>query len=140
VTYAAHLAEELWAGESFPVWVARITGTPLPVDVFLTLNAIGMTLVVVAAVLGAVSRRLAILAVTLAGIVTLNAAAHTIATIWLGVYSPGLVTGLLLWAPLGILSLVRSRRQFAPRAWAMALVWSVVVHGVVSLLAFTSRA
>src|SRR2546428_807358 len=46
--YAVHVVEELVAGEGFPVWVARIVGSPLPLRGFLLLNFVGMVLLLAA--------------------------------------------------------------------------------------------
>ena len=52
-TYALHIAEEYWGGEGFAAWVSRFARTPLTEDLFLLLNAIGLTAMVFCTALAA---------------------------------------------------------------------------------------
>jgi hypothetical protein len=132
LTYAVHVAEELWGGEGFPAWVARVVGAPLPVDVFVTLNVIGLTLMAAGVVLACRDRAFTWIAVAIAAVVALNGIAHAAATLMLGVYSPGAVSGLLLWLPLGAYTLARTRRELRPKTWTIGLLIGIAIHAIVT--------
>ena len=136
LTYIAHLAEELWAGEGFPVWIARVRGTSMPLDTFLTLNGFGLALMIAGVVLSPRGPVFAWIPIAMAGIVLMNGLLHALATIGMGVYSPGVVTGVLLWIPLGGYTLARARRVASPRTWRIGWMAAVGAHAVVSALAF----
>ena len=51
-------------------------------------------------------------------------------------YSPGLVTGLLLYLPVGFAAVSQGRRVVTPRAFQMALLFGVLIHAAVAVIAF----
>jgi hypothetical protein len=137
LTYAVHLAEEYWAGEGFLMWVARVRGTPLPVDAFLTLNAFGLALMIAGVILAQRHPAFAWIRIAMAAIVLMNGAAHVIGTMLLGAFSPGLVSGVVLWIPLGWYTLARSR-GVPSRQWRAGWIVAIGAHAIVSALAFTA--
>lgn len=63
-----------------------------------------------------------------------NGVGHLIGTLYTGSYSPGVATGLGLWVPLGIWTLVRTSPLLsAPQLW-IGVSAGVVIQGIVSLL------
>jgi Protein of unknown function with HXXEE motif len=132
VTYLVHFAEETWGG--FVPWSARYLGFHLTVERFLGLNAVawvGMLILGIAASLGEKTRWLV---VPLATAVLLNGVAHLGASLATGIYSPGVISGVVLWVPLGAIVL--------RRAWLRIRhgVWPLVALGVLLQLAVTSWA
>jgi len=96
-TYLAHIAEEYWGG--FPARFAGITGLAVPDGAFLGANALFWVLMATAAVLVLRRPTRAPLVVALATVVTINATLHLGGTVLNASYSPGLITGVLLWLP-----------------------------------------
>jgi hypothetical protein len=133
--YLAHLAEELWAGEGLPRWLGRIAGRPLPDPAFLAINAVGVVLLI-AGIRAAVRRDSAgWIAVAIATVVSTNAVLHLLGSIATGVYSPGLITAIVLYVPLGSLTLLRAADQMAPRAFGRGVSAGVAVHVLISMVA-----
>jgi hypothetical protein len=134
-TYLAHIAEEYWGGEGFPRWVARVAGAALSEGEFLTLNALAWVLMVGAIVAAARGVwRWPLVAFGL--VVLLNALLHVGGSVITRSYSPGLVTGLLFWLPLGAVTLGRAWRGVPRRTFAVGVIAGLIAHAVVSLLAF----
>jgi Protein of unknown function with HXXEE motif len=108
-TYLVHIAEEGLAGERFYRWVARVSGRSMSGRAFLGLNALYWT-VMALAVRGAVRgrERRPWIAPALGTVVALNAVGHVLGSALSCSYSPGLVSGLLLWGPLGVVALASS--------------------------------
>ena len=133
--YLAHLAEEYWAGAGLPAWFALLTGRPLPVRAFFMINAIALVILVIG-LREAVRRESAgWFAVAIASLVSLNAMLHLSGTILTRTYSPGLISGIVLYVPLGMLTLMRAwQQQSIGRFWA-GVGAGVLFHGVVSLVA-----
>lgn len=129
VTYLVHIAEEFWGG--FPRWAAEASGFTTSVDGFLAANAffwLAMT-AAVAWVLRTASS--AWVLVALAAIVSLNSVLHLLGTVLTRSYSPGLVSAMLLWLPLGLVTLARARAALPPREFRGGVVAGVVVHALV---------
>ena len=101
VTYAVHLLEEYFACGGFMVWAQRALGIQFSNGEFVAWNAFALALMCAGAQLVSRDPRLRFIEIALAIAVLGNAAAHVIGSLATWTYSPGLITGVLLWAPLG---------------------------------------
>lgn len=125
LTYAVHIAEEGLAGERFYRWIrrvplARALGVQISGPVFFTLNAI-LLVVMAAAVLAAPSPGSAWVTPALGALVAANGLGHLAGSLATRSYSPGLVSGMILWVPLGVFALGQSHRRLPPGVfWAGA--------------------
>lgn len=139
VTYALHVAEEYWGGESFPRWISRLAQVQFTAPAFVRLNAVAMGAMLVA--VWCLHRgRCRPLAATLGAIVLINGLAHTIGSLVTWSYSPGLVTGLFLWVPLGVAALRRAHGELG-RGWLWSGIGAGVgVHALVSSVVLASGA
>ncbi|MFN2480920.1 MAG: HXXEE domain-containing protein [Pyrinomonadaceae bacterium] len=133
VTYAAHVFEE-WRG-GFPAWWSRLTGVELSVERFLGLNESALALMTVGVVTAYMARQLRWLFVAFGAVAAINAAAHLVASAATLSYSPGAVTGALLWLPLGWLILRAGRAELSRRSFAAGVSVGAAMHAVVALLA-----
>ena len=114
-TYAVHIGEEYLGG--FPRWFSRTFDARLKNPGFIAINAVGFTLISVAALGARASPELRGLLPALATAVMVNGSLHVILSVLTRSYSPGAVSGLVLWIPLGALTLhacwsVLPRRSF----------------------------
>ncbi len=107
--YVCHLAEEFFGG--FPDWIARVVGRPLPPAGFVAINAVALVLMAVA--IRAATRRESRgwMVIAIASLVFLNAVAHLLGSLATASYSPGVVTGAVIYFPLGAVVLVRAWDQ-----------------------------
>ena len=92
---------------------------------------------VVLTTLGIVLPEFAWFLAAFATMVTLNAVLHVVGSLATASYSPGLVTGVLLFLPVGTAALVHCRRVLAPQRFLMAAVAGIVVHAGVIVIAFS---
>ena len=131
--YVAHVAEEYFGG--FPEWLALIIGRPLSRADFLAINAIALVVIIIA--IRAVTRResLGWLAIAIATILLVNGLAHILGTIVTGTYSPGLITGVVLYLPLSQLTLIRAWDQAPPTFFVRGVVAGLAAHAVVVAIA-----
>jgi hypothetical protein len=133
-TYLLHIAEEYWGGGGFSAYVARTRGVNLPPSRFLLMNGIGLALMALGVVL---ARRFGFRDWLLAcyGAVTMgNGLSHTINAIVSREYNPGLISGLLIWIPLGLLTLLYLKKQMPARRFWPALAIGLGILIVVALL------
>lgn len=135
VALLLHVGEE-WFG-NFPEWTALIVGDGLEPERFLAINAAGLVLFAAGTLAAFRDPSVAWIIASLAALLGLNAVLHTLATVALGRYSPGTVTGLLVCLPLSIVVL-RSSSALLPRAhFAGAVIAGVLLHALVTLVALT---
>lgn len=131
--YLAHLIEEYAGG--FPDWFARLSGAPLPVPAFLAINAVAF--IVLVAVVAAVTRREACgwMAIGVATVALVNSVGHLLGSLLTGTYSPGLITGVVLYMPLGQLALIRAWHQAPPETFRRGVIAGLLAQAAVALTA-----
>jgi hypothetical protein len=134
--FLAHVAEERWAGEGFPAWLGRIAGAPVPVSDFVIINAVGFVLLIAGVRAAVRSETAGWVAVAIGALVTVNGLLHLMGTIVTGAYSPGLITGFVLWLLLGMLTLLRAYHQVSTPRFAGGVAAGIGIHVVVSATAF----
>ena len=134
-TYALHILEELWGGEGFTAWMARVAGVELAPGRFLVWNALAFLLMAAGVLLAERFRHLRWLLLAYAVAFTLNALSHLAASLYTASYSPGLFSGLLLWLPLGALALLRYRKTLTRRGRRAGLAVGLLMHCAVVWLA-----
>ncbi len=133
-SYAVHVAEEGLAGEGFYRWIRRVIGRELSPAAFAALNlALGAAMA--AAIRRAQQHDDALWVVPALGtITTMNGAGHLAGSLATRSYSPGAVSGLTLWVPLGLHALARSRRLLPRSDWRRGVAAGVLAMGGVALL------
>lgn len=137
LTYLVHIAEEFWGGAGFYRWIGRVAGAELSAQTFLNLNAIFWVVMVVLVAIAFWTRAADWLIAALGAVVLINGVAHTIGSIITQSYSPGLVSGVCLWIPLGVWTLRRAW-QFGQRATVrVGIAIGLLLHGLVSFTAIS---
>jgi hypothetical protein len=136
VSYLFHLAEEWWGGEGFAAWTARAVGSPVSPTRFILLNGFVWPLFFSLTIAAILRQKLAWFPAVFATVVLVNAALHILGSLATSTYSPGLVTGVLFYLPVGAAALVFSRRFAAPSAFRRAVLVGVLIHAVVGVIAF----
>jgi hypothetical protein len=134
--YLAHLAEEYFGG--FPEWFGLIAGSPLPRATFLLINAVALMVLIAAtrAATRIASRGWLIIAV--AALALVNAGGHGLGSIATGAYSPGLITGVVLYLPLGQLTLIRAWHQAEPPFFWRGVIVGIAAQAMVALIALAA--
>lgn len=133
--YAVHVAEEWFGG--FPDWIANIVGRPLPAETFFIINGIAMALLVVGVRAAIRSDRYGWIAVAVATIALVNTLAHAAGAALTVSYSPGLISAVVLYVPLGALTMIRALDQAFRPQLTRGVVAGLVIHAIVFIVAFT---
>ena len=134
IAFLLHLVEEWFGG--FPAWASDALGTELSPERFVLINVFGFLLFGIGTLAAIRNPSMAWFGASFAALVGLNGVLHTVATLGFGSYSPGTVTGLLLYIPLSVIVL-RSSVARLPRAiFASSVLFGVLLHGLASYLAF----
>ena len=142
LTYAVHLGEEYLAAGGFASWAERTLAVPFSNAEFIAWNMLALGLMCVSAWLVNRDPKFRFLEIALAIAVLGNVAAHVIASLLTGTYSPGLVTGTFVWLPLSVVRLRRARGLSTRRArragMYLGLAVVVITMAVVARGAFVS--
>ena len=101
-TYILHLWEEYFAAGGFPLWAERTLRLQFSDAEFVAWNAVALALMCLGA--GLVSRdpKFRFIEIALAVAVLGNVVAHVLGSVTTRTYSPGLLTGVVLWIPVGV--------------------------------------
>ncbi len=137
ITYVIHIAEEYWGGEGYVAYLYRLRGVTITPKRFLILQLLGfgwMTgLVIISQLLNFREFVLAML-----GTVTmLNGITHSITAIRHRGYGPGLVSCVLTWIPLGLLTLIFIFPHMALVTFVAAVLCGVGI--IAFIMIFTMR-
>lgn len=127
ITYALHLAEEWFAAAPIVHWTVR-ADRPLDPAVFVIANGIGLSLMLNGIWLAHRWRRFRWIAAALATAVLLNTTGHFVGSFSIGGYSAGLVTAVVFWIPLGLLTLVRVFDHATRRTQIGGVVAGIVIE------------
>jgi hypothetical protein len=133
LAYVVHFAEE-WYGE-LTTWARDTLDYEVSIERLLLLNGIAFVLFAVGTIASIRAGRLTWFTVAFATLLGLNGVLHTLATVGLGQYSPGTVTGLVLYIPLSVLALRSSTTQLDGKIVRRSVVAGVVFHGLVTFFA-----
>lgn len=133
-TYAIHILEELWGGEGFTAWLGRVAGVELTARRFIIWNAAALLLMSAGVWLALRFRHLRWLLLASAVAFLLNALSHLAASLHTVSYSPGLLSGLLLWLPLGALTFIYYKPTLTRRGRRAGLVVGLLMHLIVVAL------
>lgn len=136
-TYLLHIAEEYWGGEGFSAYVARTRGVNLSPSLFLLMNGIGLALMILGVWLSRRYKFSQWMMVCLGMVVLGNGLSHTINSVVTREYNPGVISGLLIWIPLGLASLTQVRGQMERRRYWTALAIGIVILAIVALMALS---
>jgi hypothetical protein len=134
-TYLLHILEEYFAGEGFYRWISRITDVSLTGGQFLSMNAV-LWVIMICAIFAVHSYSTGgWIVIGLAALVCVNGLGHALATLRAGSYSPGMVTGLIVWVPLGIYALIRTAPLLPAWQLWIGVAAGLLTQAAVSLLA-----
>jgi len=136
-SFLLHITEEWFARPGFPAWTRQLGSSGIPPDRFILINAVAWPASALLTTLGILVPEFAWFPATFATMVCINAVLHAVGTLATASYSPGLLTGLLLFLPVGLTALSYSRQVLPPHRFALAVVAGVLLHAVVIAIAFS---
>ena len=133
-TYLVHMAEEYWGGDGYSAYLSRTKGVDLTSARFLLLTALGLVLMVAGIPLAGMFRFPQLLLVILGTVVLVNGVSHGVSSLFTAKYNPGLISGILIWIPLGVITLVQLRDRMSVARYLTAVAIGVSIQAVVSLI------
>jgi hypothetical protein len=134
LTYLLHIAEEYWGGGGYTAYLSKTKGVAFSSMRFLLMTGFGWLLMIAGI---PVAQRFGFpqLSMVILGTVFLvNGVSHTVSSVVTARYNPGLITGILIWIPLGLVTLVQLRERMSAARYLTAILIGVGIQAVVSLL------
>jgi len=135
-SYALHIAEEGLAGQRFYRWIGRVTGREISPGVFAGVNLACEAAMVVAVRRAQARQDAAWLVPALGTITAVNGIGHLAGSVITRSYSPGTLSGVAVWAPLGLFAAARSRQLLPRPLWRRGITAGALILGSVALLAW----
>jgi uncharacterized membrane protein HdeD (DUF308 family) len=138
ITYLIHIAEEFYGGEGYPAYLKRLRGVELTPTRFLVGQAIGLALIIIGLL---IARRLSFpkqLLIILGAVVLINGFSHLGTSFYYREYSPGLISGVLIWIPLGLATLIRFNRDMSARRYWLYVAIGVAINAAVAVITLKS--
>ena len=139
ITYLIHVAEEYLTGVALATSPSKIRGANLTPTQFIILNGAAVLLMIAGMF---ISQRLNFrswLMVCLGMVVLINGLFHVAAGLRTAGYNPGLISGLFIWIPLGIITLIRLKKRIRPGKYWAATATGVIINVIVLLIARSGR-
>lgn len=134
ITYLIHIAEEYWGGEGYPAYLLRVRGVHLSSTRFLVAQTLGAVFMALAVILSRRFNFSYMMAIIMASIVLVNGLTHTLTSLGNGVYGPGLFSSVLIWIPLGIISLVRFKQDMSRKRYLIGIAIGLGVNVLVFVI------
>jgi membrane-bound ClpP family serine protease len=134
-TLLVHIAEEYWGGIAFATAPSQMDGANLMPSQFLLLTGVGVVLMLIGLILARIFGFSRFLMIILGAIVLINGTTHTISSAVTQAYNPGTISGLLIWIPLGIVTLMRLKKNMQRRRYYTGLMIGAGIHAIISAIA-----
>lgn len=135
VTYLIHIAEEYWGGEGYMAYLYRIRGVHLSKTRFFLFQGLGVVLIIAGIFISLHLKWPRFFLSIMGALVLSNGITHTVTAIRHRGYGPGLVCSVLLWIPLGIVTLVLLAIEIPTLRLIVAGSIGLAINGVVALIA-----
>lgn len=133
VAYLFHLADEYFAG--FPNWFSGIFKVNLSLDDFIFINSIGFTTTIMIAFLYTFDKVNSFIVVSLGTLFFINGVIHIVSSLFTLSYSPGTISGILIYLPLGYLIFKKFFSLLPEQQRGLSIMGGILVQIVVSLIA-----
>lgn len=130
--YVAHITEEY-------LGVGTARGIRLTSPQFLALTAAALLLMVVGIAIARRKGFAMLLQVAFGTAILVNGLSHTITSVAIAGYDPGVVTGLILFFPLGLLALFGTRGSMSERRFYTGIALGLAVQCIASVLAHSGN-
>ncbi|HEX4899303.1 MAG TPA: HXXEE domain-containing protein [Pyrinomonadaceae bacterium] len=135
LTYLIHIGEEFYGGEGYPSYLKRLRGVDMTPTRFLVGQAVGLALIVLGIL---IARRLNFprqLLVILGTVVLFNGISHLATSSYYREYGPGLISGVLIWIPFGMATLIRFKDSMSRRRYWLYVAIGVGINVAIALIA-----
>jgi hypothetical protein len=135
ITYLIHIAEEYWGGEGYTAYLYRLRGVRLSTARFFFFQGLGVVLICIG-IFHSLAWKWPRFFLTIMGALVLsNGITHTVTALRHGGYGPGLVSCVLIWIPLGLVTLLMLYGDMPTLRFVVASLIGFAINATVALIA-----
>ena len=134
--YLLHLIEEYFGGEGFYSWFSSLLNVDLSSLDFIVINSFGFTITLIIVILYNLNKVSNFLIAALGSLFFINGIIHLLASIFTASYSPGIITGIIIYLPLGVLVFKKIFPLLPEDQRILSFIAGVAVQIIVALIAF----
>lgn len=134
--YLIHLLEEYFGGVGFPHWFSNLLNISLTPENFILINAFGFSATLIITILYNLDKANDFIIAVLGTLFFVNGIVHLLATLFSATYSPGTITGVIIYIPLGILIFKMIFPRIKKEQRMLCFVTAIVVQIIVALIAY----
>ena len=135
IVYLFHLADEYFTG--FPGWFSGIFKVNLSLSDFIFINSIGFTATIIIAFLYTFNKVNNFIIASLGTLFFINGVIHIVSSLFTLSYSPGTISGLLLYLPLGYLIFKIFFPLLPEQQRSLSVVVGILIQVVVAITALS---
>lgn len=135
ITYSIHLLEEYFAGIGLPLWLSNLLGTNLSDSDFIIINSVAWVFMVVFATAYNLGHKNNMIMVALGTLVFVNGIVHLLLSVLTLTYSPGTISGVVLYIPLGRIIYKQILPLLSDQEKTLSIVSGVLILVLVSIIA-----
>ncbi len=135
ITYLIHIAEEYWGGEGYTAYLFRLRGVHLSTGRFFFLQGLGVVLICIGIVISLQMHWPRFMLGIMGALVLANGITHSLTAWRHGGYGPGLVSCVLIWIPLGLVTLIVLGGEMPAKRLVIAASIGFAINGAVALIA-----
>lgn len=134
LSVALHLLEEYFGGKGLPVWMSDLLNRNITESYFITINSIALFLIIVFSAYHSSVKQNNVLFLGLISLFFINGVLHLAVSIYTVSYSPGTVTGVLIYLPLGIFLYRKIRPSLSNGNRTLGILLGAFIHLIVVLI------
>jgi hypothetical protein len=137
VAYLLHLTEEYFGGEGFYSWFSGMLNVELSSTDFIVINAFGFATTLIIVILYSLDKVGNFLIAALGSLLFVNGIIHLLASLFTVTYSPGTITGIIIYLPLGVVVFKKIFPLLPEDQRILSFIAGVSVQIIVALIAFS---
>jgi len=135
LAYLFHLADEYFTG--FPNWFSGIFKVNLSLDDFIIINSIGFSATIIITFLCTFDKVNSFIIASLGTLFFINGIIHILSSIFTLSYSPGTISGILFYLPLGYLIFKNIFPLLPEQQRSLSAVVGIFIQVVVAIIALS---
>jgi hypothetical protein len=135
VAYLLHLLDEYFTGAGFAGWFSGLFKTGLSESNFIIINAVGFTAVLVIAILYTLGKANNFVLAVVGSLFFINGIIHPLVSILTATFSPGTITGVIIYLPLGVLVFKKIFPLLQEQQRMFSVILAIALHILVSVVA-----
>ncbi len=135
IAYLLHLSEEYFFGKGFPTWFSGVFKVHLSNVDFIIINSVGFTATISLVILYNLNKINNFVIAAFGTLFFVNGLIHFLASLFTTSYSPGTITGVLLYLPLGHLIFKKIFPLVPEGQRALSVASGITIQVVVAFVA-----